>query len=316
MAITLTNDALEVRVAPERGADIVQLIDRTTGTPVLAESPTGRVTSTGPFTGDSMANWLNGYPGGWQLLAPNAGPEREHDGVRQGFHGEAALARWTVLERDAASCELETSLLTAPLHLHRKVALDGAELSVVDTITNLSPDPTSTRLVQHPAFGSPFLDGDSFLVASAHTLLTDADAPGTLAPADASGPPDSLIAAGPMPRSIRLPAPGSGASLFAALTDFESPEATFYSPNRGFGIRVAWDARVFPHAWLWMEANAGSGWPWFRRLYAIAVEPANVLPGAGAVDGRLRGTSGVEILPGEHITTSTTLTRLALPALN
>ena len=314
IALTLSSESLEVRVTPERGADIVQVIDRESGTNLLAESPTGLPTNDRLAATDSMVAWLNGYPGGWQLLAPNAGPEREHDGVRQGFHGEAALARWTVLSRDEASCELETHLVTAPLHLHRTITIDGPELAVSDTVTNLSPDPTSTRLVQHPAFGSPFLDDDSFVVTSARTLITDADAPGSLASANALDSPDALLPAGPIPGSIALPGPGAEASLFAALTDFESPAATFYSPNRGFGIRLTWDGRVFPHAWFWIEANAGSGWPWFRRLYAVAIEPANVLPGDdGAIGQHRRGTSGVEIPPGGQVTMTTRLTRVPLP---
>ena len=48
----------------------------------------------------SMAGWLRGYPGGWQLLVPNAGPEREHDGARQGFHGEASIATWDLLAQE------------------------------------------------------------------------------------------------------------------------------------------------------------------------------------------------------------------------
>jgi Domain of unknown function (DUF4432) len=316
MGITLSSESLEVSVTPERGADIAKVLDRESGTNLLAESPTVLPTNPRLPAYDSMVAWLNGYPGGWQLLAPNAGPEREHSGVRQGFHGEAALASWAVLASDETSCELETYLLTAPLHLRRTVTVIGPQLSVSDTVTNLSPDPTWTRLVQHPAFGSSFLGEDSFLVTSARTIITDADAPGTLAPPNAVDTPQAVLASGPVPHSIRLPGPGSRASLFAALTDFETPEATFYSPDRGFGVRLSWDQGIYPHAWFWIEANASSGWPWFRRLYAVAVEPANVLPGADSlVADHRRGTSGAELQPGQQVTTTTRLTtRLPLPA--
>src|SRR6478609_9579193 len=100
MPIILTSDALEATITPERGADIVQVVDRATATPLFAQAPPGPV-APGPAR-DSMAQWLRGYPGGWQLLIPNAGLEREHDGARQGFHGEAALATWTVLAQDAS----------------------------------------------------------------------------------------------------------------------------------------------------------------------------------------------------------------------
>lgn len=312
VSVPLRSADLEVVVTPHRGADIVQVSDVATGTRVLAVSPTCAPVS-GVRPADSLASWLHGYPGGWQLLAPNAGPERVHDGVSQGFHGEAALAQWTVLAADERSCELETFLASAPLRLHRVVTLDGPELVVVDTVENLSPDSMSTRLVQHPAFGEPFLDADSYLVVTAGKLVTDADAPGSLVGADVVGEPAALLATGPVPGSIALPGPGASESIFAAFTALDDrPHATFCSPNRGFAMRLEWDAAVFPHAWFWIEANAGSGWPWFRRLYAIAVEPANVLPGEGDAHGLIRGGDGVELDPGAHVTATTRLIRESL----
>jgi hypothetical protein len=310
--ITITSAALTAIITPERGADVVQLIDRVTGTPLFAESPTGRVRTNEAAATDSMAGWLRGYPGGWQLLVPNAGPEREHDGVRQGYHGEASLATWDVVSQDATSCELQAFLLTAPLRLRRRVSVAGDALTVTDDIENLSPDTVETRIVQHPAFGSPFLDDQSYVVTSAAKIVTDAAAPGSLAGKGVIGRPDEVLPAGPVRDSIRLPGPGAGDSLFAALTDFETAEVTFCSPTRGMAVRLEWDGRVLPHAWFWIEANAGSGFPWFRRLYAIAVEPANVLPGEGGAPPHVRGGTGTRIAGGETVTLTTSLTRLAL----
>lgn len=339
--ITMRSDALEVTLTPERGADIVRLTDRATGVQTLAVSPTGDVTPA-PFaasnfiSGDSMVQWTNGYPGGWQLMVPNAGPERVHDGVAQGYHGEASLARWTVLEQSATSVTLTTSLFTAPLRIERTVSLDGALLTVTDTVTNLSPEPCSFRLGQHPAFGTPFLDERSYVVTSANTLITDANAPGTLTGADAVGRPDALLPAGPVPNSVALPGPGTGQALFGVLTDFEPDAAvrdpavpdpavpgpsgadrvgaTFCSPTHGFGMRISWDRTVYPNAWFWIEANAGSGWPWFKRLFSIAVEPANVLPGEGvAANGRERGGLGTTLPGGASLVSTIRVDRLPLP---
>lgn len=310
MTITLTGDAFDVVVAPERGADIVQVTDRATSVPLLAVSPTGRV-GRAPAGADSQGQWLAGYPGGWQLLVPNAGPERLHDGVLQGFHGEAALAEWTVRTRSAASCELETRLATAPLHLHRTIATDADALVVTDTFQNLSPDEVHVRIVQHPAFGAPFLDELSYVTVAAATLVADADAPGSLAAPGAVGAPDAVLGARAGARGIHLPGPGSRESLFAAFTDLTDAEAEFHSPTHGFGVRLSWDRAVHPHAWFWIEANAGAGWPWFRRLFAVAVEPANVLPGEGETsDGRLRGGPGIALPPHETLTTTTRLSRI------
>lgn len=312
MAITLRSAELEVLVTPERGGDIVQVTDRPTGTAVLAQSPTRHPRSIAA-SADSMASWMHGYPGGWQLLAPNAGPERIHDGVLQGYHGEAALARWEILGQDDHGCTLQTFLATAPLRLRREVVVDGPELAVTDTVENLSPDPASTRLLQHPAFGEPFLDADSYLLISAAHLISDAQAPGSLVSADLVAPPGNVLATGPVPGSLALPGPGSHESLFAALDGFETPSATFCSPTRGFAVRLDWDPVIYPHAWFWIEANAGTGWPWFRRMFAIAVEPANILPGDGVVGEYRRGGHGIELTGLSNLSTTTRMTRQSLP---
>lgn len=307
MPITLRSPVLEVTVRPERGADIVQIVDRQTGVPTLSVSPTADATTPPAFGGDSMTQWTTGYPGGWQFCIPNAGPERVHDGVLQGYHGESALSVWDVVEASESSAELTARLITAPLELHRRIDVSGDAVEVTDAVRNLSADDVSARMLQHPAFGAPFLDERSYLVTDAATLLTDAGAPGTLAGADVFGRPDSVLPAGPVPGSIALPGPGSRQAVFGALTGFPDPDPAvlFASPTLGFGMRLSWSRETYPLAWLWIEANAGGGWPWFRRMYAIAVEPCNVLPGEGpAAGGLTRGGNGA-VIPGRGEVVST-----------
>jgi hypothetical protein len=168
--------------------------------------------------------------------------------VTQGFHGEAAIAPWQIREQSETACELDTWLAIAPLHLRRSVRTNDQGVVVTDTIHNLSPDPVLVRIVQHPAFGAPFLDGHSRLIVASETLITDSDAPGSLAPADAVGTPAELLSSQVDDRGIRLPGPNARESLFGALTDFTAPKAVFESPTHGFGIRLPWDAVVFPRA--------------------------------------------------------------------
>ncbi|MFV0428917.1 MAG: DUF4432 family protein [Arachnia sp.] len=313
MTMLLSSADLEVIVAPERGADILQVTDRRTGTGVLAQSPTG-LSRPSLGTSDSMTAWLRGYPGGWQFLVPNAGPERVHDGVSQGYHGEAALTQWSVLTQSPAACTLQTYLASAPLRLHRHISVVGPHLVVTDTLENTSPDPVSTRMVQHPAFGEQFLNEDSYVIVGAKTLITDAQAPGTMARAGRVGTPAEILGTGPVPGSIAVPGPGSGSSLFAAFADLESaPSAILASPRHGFAMKLEWTATSFPYAWFWIEANATSGWPWFRRLYAVAVEPANILPGEGPAGGYQRGGDGISIAAEAKFTTTTRLSRQDLP---
>lgn len=315
MSFTLASDLFSVTVTPERGADITQIVDRATGLPLLSVSPTAAVTTPGQYGGTSKARWTSGYPGGWQFLTPNAGDERERYGVLQGYHGESSLSQWVVLSQDETHAELTARLLTVPLELHRTLSITDTELVVRDSIRNLADIPVDARMLQHPAFGTPFLDEHSYVVTDAEVLITDAEGCGSLASTNQEGAPDAILAAGPRDGSFRVPAPGSGESLFGALTDFasENPAVTFASPTHGFGIELSWERSIYPLAWLWMEANAGADWPWFRRMYAIAVEPGNLLPGSGTTpSGRERGGEGRTIAGGETVTSEVHLRRVAL----
>lgn len=309
MTIRLSTETIEVHVAPERGADIVRFIHRPSGINIFSESPTGDVTNTTSAWGDSMTHWINGYPGGWQILLPNAGPERHWEGVSQGFHGEASLASWTIQEQSAQHCELETSLLTAPLRVHRTVTVIESRLTVTDQITNLAPQPTTFRLCQHPAFGPQFLDDASYLVTTAGRFIADAENPGSMALRNATGAPAQVLPTGPFPHTVSLPGPGSGNSLFGALTEFvpvgeenQNTSVAFVSPTRNLAATISWDASVFPYTWFWIEANAMPTWPWFQRLYSVAVEPANTLPGSGpGPDHYERGGPGTTLDAGKTL---------------
>jgi hypothetical protein len=57
---------------------------------------------------------------------------------------------------------------------------------------------------------------------------------------------------------------------------------------------------VFDKAWLWQEVHSGTGWPWYRRAYAIAVEPASTVPGHGMSHARALGNSGITLGPRER----------------
>ncbi len=311
--IRLRSDEIDVVLLPAKGADIYSFTDRASGIDVLFKTPWGwRDPRSLPAAADSQADWPARYAGGWQILFPNAGPERTVDGVRRGFHGEAAVVPWTVLEQDAAGTRLTVNLTTAPVRLERTVTVSGPDLHVVDSVQNLSADPVAYMRVQHPAFGAPFIDGHCRIDTSARTLIPDVQAPGTLLPADAVLDfPD----AGPQIDLRAVPAPDERREVFAALTDSTDAWFSIVSPSAGgFGVRMDWDAAVYPHAWFWQECHAGKGFPWFRRAYALAVEPANALPGAGPV-GRWHRGPAATLAGGASVTTALRLSRIPLTHL-
>ncbi len=212
-ALTLKNEEVEVTVLPDKGADIYSLVHRASGVDVLFKSPWG-VRTPGPWLrpSTSMERWIEAYPGGWQLLLPNGGDECTEQGVTWGFHGEAALVPWTVLDQSGSTATLETSLFTAPLHVRRELSLDGPVLRVQETVTNGSEEEVEVMWSHHPAFGAPLLEAGSLLRAGCRAVQADDEGPGTLLGAGtrhrwplATTPEGETVDLG------RVPAQGSGA---------------------------------------------------------------------------------------------------------
>lgn len=308
--LTINSEQLSIELLPDKGADIYSIVDRATGIDVLFKTPWGRKDS-GPPGADSQTSWLARYPGGWQQLLPNAGPARFQDGVELGYHGEAAVVPWTILEFEPQSARLGVQLFTAPLQLERTVRVIGGKLSVRDVVRNLSPDPVGVRWVQHPAFGAPFIDGHCRIDSSARAFLSDAEIPGSGVDPDVLTPFPALP--GVVGRDLHdVAGRGEARAVFGSLTEFAGDSwYTISSPSVGFGIRMEWDGAVFPHAWFWQECQASFGFPWFRRAYVVAVEPANVLPGEGRSGELARGDTPM-LAPGADWVSEMTLSRFDL----
>ncbi|MHB1846542.1 MAG: aldose epimerase family protein [Deltaproteobacteria bacterium] len=289
--ITLESKELSVVLAIDKGADICSIREKRRDVDLLFSTPWPADNGPAPSLGlGSKAEWLQRYAGGWQILCPNAGEERSVHGGTWGYHGEAALVPWRLEAATGNSGTLSVELFTAPLHLERHLELQGTTLHVTDGIVNLSPDPIEFSCVQQPAFGAPLIGPDCRVFCGARTLITDAEIPGSLLGPD-------QVTSWPMafdrlqrPVDLReLPGEADPRSVFACLTDFDVPFFAFQNETLNLGVAMRWDAVVYPHAWFWQELHASSGFPWYRRAYVAAIEPANLLPGAGHVGGLSRG---------------------------
>jgi hypothetical protein len=301
--LSLANDHVEVKFWPEKGADILSFVHRRTGTDVLFKSPWGpRAPGLwGPSAG-SQARWLEGYAGGWQVLLPNGGDECTEQGATWGFHGEAALAPWQVLEHSPqgpARATLEVQLFTAPLDVVRVLSLDGPVLRLQERVTNRSPVAVSAMWSHHPAFGAPFLDGGCTLRAGCRAVLADDRAPGTLlAPGSRHSWPLATTSSGQVVDLTQVPGPAQAREVMAYLCDFDQPYFAITNPRLGFGVGLRWPLDVFGQAWLWQEVGSSAGWPWFKRAYVVAVEPASTVPGQGTANARAKGAHLMELAPG------------------
>lgn len=297
----LESEDLTVSLLPEKGSDITTVVDRRSGVNVLFKSPWGARPA--PWSGtSSMERWIAAYPGGWQLLLPNGGDECMHEGARLGYHGEAAVVPWDVLEHGADRATLQTSLTTAPIAVRRELVIAGPVLRLTETVTNNSPEPFECMWSHHPAFGAPFVDASCRLSIGCRTLVADDRAPGTiLEPGSRHEWPIATAADGSSIDLRQVPGPGAARAILAYCEDFDEPYFAITNPTLNLGVGFRWPAERFPKAWLWQEIHSGSGWPWYRRAYVVAVEPASTIPGQGWATAHARGERGVRFAPHESV---------------
>ena len=294
-ALTLSNAHVEVTVLAGKGADIYSLVDLRTGVDVLWKTPWGlRQPGLWGRASSSQERWLEAYPGGWQLLLPNGGDECEEHGATWGFHGEAALVRWEVAEVGATSATLETELFSAPLHVTREFFLDGPVLRLHEVVRNLSPSQVEVMWSHHPAFGAPFVDQGCLLFAGCKSVVADDREPGTFLAAASEHDWPVVQARDGKPVDLGLlPGPEDRRAVLAYLSGFGSGWFAITNPRLRLGVGLRWPLEVFPCAWLWQEAHASAGWPWWGRAYVVAVEPASTFPGQGLANARAKGGRGV-----------------------
>jgi hypothetical protein len=241
-----------------------------------------------------MERWIEAYPGGWQLLLPNGGDECTQRATTWGYHGEAALVPWMVADRTERSAVLETRLFSVPLHVRRELVIDGLVLRITETVTNESPVELEVMWSHHPAFGPPFLEGGCILSAGCRTVLADDRAPGTLlAPGSRHSWPHVATVDGASLDLTRIPPPGQPRAVLAYLCDFSSGFYAVTNPRLGLGVGLRWPLDTFDKAWLWQEVRSSAEWPWFRRAYVLAVEPASTIPGQGMANARAKGQAGL-----------------------
>lgn len=297
--LALRSAEVEVVLLPDKGCDVYSWVDRESGVDVLFKTPWGLPPAAPSVVGDSETAWLERYPGGWQVLCPNGGAASvAPGGVVWGFHGEACLVPWEVVDTGPGWAELTVRLHRAPLRLSRRISVAGRLLTIDESVTNTSSVPLEFMWSHHPAFGPPFLSPDCVITTGARTLVADDEAPGTLlAPGSTHRWPVVSTSDGGVDLSVLPVAP---AAQLAYLTDFDEGWYAITNPRLGLGVGLRWPTEVFGHAWFWQELNASPGYPWWREAYVCAIEPASVIPGQGVEAARRKGSGLFRLAAGER----------------
>lgn len=279
--IELSNQNISATIDPERGSDILSLVDRRSGIDVLFKTP-WRARADAIRNGqrrvfnDPWAGWLEQYRGGWQTLSPIGGDPRQVHLAPVAFHGEASVATWSVEAVTKNSVILSLEMFSVPVRIDRTITVTGQTISVVDTLTNLSSTALEIDYAHHPAFGGAFLEGNCRIETGARKFTSDESTTSVEKPGSEYLWPMAISSAGEQMDLGQIPAAGSERELFGWLHDFSGNWASIVNLDLGLAVELKWDGTHLPYAWFWQELNASDEFPWYKRARVIAIEPSSM----------------------------------------
>lgn len=246
------------RLARPGGANL--LAARDWATPV----PPSRSTS----YGNDQLDFLAEYPGGWHEMFPNFGGGGSVLGVPIPYHGEVAVAQWTVRDATADSAEMECAS-RLPVVLNRRIRLAGHAVLVEETARSDAAIDVPVLWGHHPIFPAgpgtriDLPGGGTYAKAAWQSSISDVthDAVGTWPYLTVSGEERDLSRV-PEDPVMRLVCVRNPPGAWAALRD----------PRTGSGAGLAWDAATFGNLWIWLETGS-LDFPWYGRARFLGLEP-------------------------------------------
>jgi len=292
--ITLQTPAIRVDVDDEYGATIVRVAD-SLGRNSLAhyDWETPIPARRGISYGNDDLDLHSGFRGGWQETFPNAGLPSVVDGVPLPFHGEATTARWSVDEVSETRCVLHVPS-RLPLELTRTMELDPhrAVLRIEGEVRNVGAVPADFVWGQHPAF--PATAGARLDFPAGARIRPDVERSGGLRLEPTAWP----MAERESGESVDLSVVREGAhhELFY-LDGLAEGWAAVRQPDGTPSVGLAWDNRVHPYSWLWIQ-RFDPGFPFYGRAAMLAIEAQTSWPYDG-LGGARRRNMAHRLGPGE-----------------
>lgn len=285
--IFLENDLIRVGVLLDKGADIFQFLHKPSDTDFLWRSPRGlidpdRVTAS---RASASGAFLDSYHGGWQEILPGGGPAN-YRGAELGLHGEVTHLGWDydLLEDnpERVAIKVKVECLRTPFRLERIMRLQAGKpvLYFEETLSNLSPSRQYFMWGHHPAIGAPFLkEGVRVIVPAGEAEVHSPRfaTSGILPPGATFEWPGSRVDG----RTIDLssvPAPDAGYAELVYLKGLSDGWYAVLDSEKRLGIGLAWPLDVFPYLWYWMVFGTAPGYPWWDRVFVIALEPWTSIP--------------------------------------
>ncbi len=275
--VVLENDLLAVKLVPEKGSDIVEILEKRRGLNLLYRSPVAfhRFGSLSPPLGTDDSGFMDYYEGGWQDILPSPGYPSSYKGARWGLHGETALLPWKariVDEAGLASVKLTVDLVRFPLRVEKTVSLGEGE-SVVRIkweIDNLAEQDVDFAWVQHIVFGRPMMGPGMKVDLKAGECIAGKYPRSRF---EAEKPFDWPEAPALNGSTIDVSSEPDDSKRYEDVLYLKMKEPWYAIRNTGLGltIGVAWDRNAFPYLWYWLN-NGVLDYPWWGRSYNLGLE--------------------------------------------
>jgi hypothetical protein len=290
--LALENELLRVEVLVDMGSDIVSFLHKPTDTDFLWHRTPG-LRPAGPGTeprGTDEFVFVDRYEGGWQECFPNGGESVRYKGAQLPFHGELLTLPWavTVLEDrpEVVSVRLSVHTLRTPFLLEKVLTLRAGRsvLEIDERLSNLADEAMQVMWGHHPAFGPPFLDETCRIDLPPCTGTTERAEPwagSDLAWARPFAWPHAPLEIGGTRDLSHVPPASVRSGHWIRFTDFTEGWYGVTSGRLGTGIGLRWDARLFPHLWMWQVWGGMPGYPWYGQNYNVALEPWTSWPDGG-----------------------------------
>ena len=313
-ALTLRNGCIEVTVLPEKGCDIYEFRDRSTGVDVLFKSPWGlQPPGSPPREGWGGMEFLANYEGGWQELLPSCNDPCSYRDMDLPFHGEVALSAWDVTVAaeggDAVELAGRVRCTRTPFALERRMRIERGQpvLTLHERVENLSPDPHHLVWGHHCVVGAPFLEAGCRLHAPVRTIVTLPEVwedTARLAPGQREPWPHALLRDGGRADLRDVPGPECGSHDDIFLTGLEEGTIAVENPRLGRTFRLGFDQSLFRWLCTWQPYGGARELP-LADSYALGIEP---WISSGNLEAAVAAGEAIELAGGATLETTLTAT--------
>ena len=317
--IAMENRYLRVSILVDQGADIYELRYKPLDVDVLWRAPQELLPPGRNIAPTARAEgvFLDYLHGGWQEILPNGHLNCEYKGASLGQHGEVSVLPWSVQVREDTPEQVSVTLAVrtrrTPFYLERTMSLSrgDAVLTIDERVVNEGREPMDFMWGHHPAYGAPFIaEGCEMKLPPGTRIHIPEGNRGAHCryPAGVSSDwpsaPSLRSEDGGFARVDRIlgPAFQSDDSFYMTV-----PEGWYelHNPALELGLKMTWDAQVFPYVWCWQVYGGAFGYPYYGRTYNVAVEPFTS-PIATLAENAARGAAR-RLSPGEAIDTRLTV---------